>query len=548
MPTVAERVARVLAAHASEVFGLLGNGNAFVVDALLQPKDARYTAVRHEAATVASADAYWRATGKLAIATTTYGAGFTNTLTALAEAALARSPMIVLVGDAPTAGRRPWDVDQAALAAACGVPTVTVTVDTPGADTVHALSRALRERIPVVLALPYDLPTVETAEPEFIPELAPGNLLLPDADALAKLAGRLRECKRPIILAGVGARDAGPALSELADRIGAITVTTAPARGLFAGRQLDAGVCGGFSSPRTAGYLAQADLVIAFGAGLNQFTMGFGRLFPQAELVQVDIAKRPTHPAVTAHIRADASATAMALLTEVAPRESWPGVDPAEVADAQFDRGDTPEFAEDGRLDPRGLIAAIDAQLPDARLVCTDGGHFIGWPNTHLRLPSAGSMLLVGTHFQSIGLGFPAAAGAARAAGERMLVVATGDGGGLMGLADLDSLVRTARRATVIVFNDAAYTAETTQYGSLGLDERPMCIDEVDFAQLALGVGAHATVVRRLSDLDSWATWCTARGEGTWVLDCRISGSVIAPYQLEIMANLRDAVNRPAAD
>ena len=548
MPTVAERVARVLAAHVSEVFGLLGNGNAFVVDALLQHTDARYTAVRHEAGAVASADAYWRATGKLAIATTTYGAGFTNTLTALAEAALARSPMIVLVGDEPTGGRRPWDVDQAALASACGVPTVTVTVDTPGADTVHALSRALRERTPVILALPYDLPTVETAEPEFIPELAPGNLLLPDADALAKLVGRLRECKRPIILAGVGARDAGPALSELADRIGAITVTTAPARGLFAGRQLDAGVCGGFSSPRTAGYLAQADLVIAFGAGLNQFTMGFGRLFPQAELVQVDIAKRPTHPAVTAHIRADASATAMALLTEVASRESWPGVDPAEVADAQFDRGDTPEFAEDGRLDPRGLIAAIDAQLPDARLVCTDGGHFIGWPNTHLRLPSAGSMLLVGTHFQSIGLGFPAAAGAARAAGERMLVVATGDGGGLMGLADLDSLVRTARRATVIVFNDAAYTAETTQYGSLGLDERPMRIDEVDFAQLALGVGAHATVVRRLSDLDSWATWCTARGEGTWVLDCRISGSVIAPYQLEIMANLRDAVNRPAAD
>ena len=127
-------------------------------------------------------------------------------------------------------------------------------------------------------------------------------------------------------------------------------------------------------------------------------------------------------------------------------------------------------------------------------------------------------------------------------------IVGTGDGGGLMGLADLDSLVRTARRATVIVFNDAAYTAETTQYGSLGLDERPMRIDEVDFAQLALGVGAHATVVRRLSDLDSWATWCTARGEGTWVLDCRISGSVIAPYQLEIMANLRDAVNHPAAD
>lgn len=544
MPTVAERVARVLAAHTTEVFGLLGNGNAFVVDALLRHTSARYTAVRHEAGTVASADAYWRATGTLAIATTTYGAGFTNTLTALAEAALARSPMIVLVGDEPTAGRRPWDVDQAALATACGVPTVTVTAAAPGADTVRALELALTDRIPVVLALPYDLPTVETTEPEFTPELTLPEPLPPAATASAQLAAQLRTAERPVILAGVGARDAGDELTELADRIGAITVTTAPARGLFAGRQLDAGVCGGFSSPRTAGYLAEADLVVAFGASLNQFTMGFGRLFPQAKLVQVDLAEHPTHPAVNHHIRADARATAIALLAAVAPRTSWPGLDHTEVAGAQFDRGERPEFAADDRLDPRGLITAIDAQLPQERLVCSDGGHFIGWANTHLQLPSIGSMLLVGTHFQSIGLGFPAAAGAAVAAGDRMLVVPTGDGGGLMGIADLDSLVRTARRATVIVFNDAAYTAETTQYGTLGLDERPMRIDEVDFAQLALGVGAHSTVVRKLSDLDSWATWCTARGEGTWVLDCRISGTVIAPYQREIMANLHRTVGR----
>ncbi|MEF3322148.1 thiamine pyrophosphate-binding protein [Gulosibacter sp. GYB002] len=546
MPTVAERVAQVLGAHATEVFGLLGNGNAFVVDALLRLTDARYTAVRHETATVASADAYWRASGKLAIATTTYGAGFTNTLTSLAEAAMAHCPMIVLVGDEPTSGRRPWDVDQVALARACGVETITVTAQTPGADTVRALELALGGGTPVVLALPYDLPTAKTTEPEFNPQLSLPEPAQPSAEGIEKLAALLAGAARPVILGGVGARDAGSELAELADRLGAITVTTAPARGLFAGRKLDAGVCGGFSSPRTADYLGQADLVVAFGAGLNQFTMGFGGLFPQATLAQVGIAESPTHPAVSEYLRADARAAALSLLDAIAGPEhdTWPGLVADEVADAQFDRGERPELAADGRLDPRGLISAIDAQLPDNRLVCTDGGHFIGWPNTHLRVPSVGSMVLVGTHYQSIGLGFPSAPGAAVAAGERMLVVPTGDGGGLMGLADLDSLVRSARRATVVVFNDAAYTAETTQYGTLGLDQRPMRIDEVDFAQLALGVGAHSTVVRHLSDLDSWAAWCTAGGEGTWVLDCRISGEVIAPYQREIMANLRRSVGK----
>lgn len=543
MTTVAERVAEVLGAHAQEVFGLLGNGNAFVVDALLRLTNTRYTAVRHEAGTVASADAYWRATGKLAVATTTYGAGFTNTLTALAEAAMAHTPMIVLVGDEPTTGRRPWDVDQEALASACGAATVTVQADTPGTDTLRAIRTALSERIPVVLALPYDLPTAHTSEPLPNLEIAPPAPPTPTPQQTSALAQRLRESQRPVILAGVGAINAKSQLNELADTLGAITVTTAAARGLFADRTLDAGVCGGFSSVQTASYLAAADTVIAFGAGLNQFTMGFGRLFPQAHLVQIDIAPAPTHPAVNEFVQADAAAAASELLRQLGihTATAWAEIDRSEVAQAQFNRGEAPELADDGRLDPRGLITALDSHLPDERLVSVDGGHFIGWPNTHLRLNRERSMLLVGTHYQSIGLGLPAAAGAAVAAGDRMLVVPLGDGGGLMGIADLDSLVRAARRATVVVFNDGAYTAETTQYGLLGLDQRPMLIDQIDFAQLARGVGAHASVVERLGDLDSWATWCAEGGTGTWLLDCRVSGNVIAPYQLEIMANLRRA-------
>jgi thiamine pyrophosphate-dependent acetolactate synthase large subunit-like protein len=111
-----------------------------------------------------------------------------------------------------------------------------------------------------------------------------------------------------------------------------------------------------------------------------------------------------------------------------------------------------------------------------------------------------------------------------------------------MALADLDSLVRTADRATVIVYNDAAYTAEITQYGMQGLDERPMRIDRVSFAGLGQAVGARGTEVRTLDDLAEWATWAASGEPGTWVLDCRVSGEVIAPYQLEIMENLKRQV------
>ena len=139
MPTVSAHVAHTLSAHVDHVFGVMGNGNAYFLDALERETDATFTAVRHEAGGVVAADAHFRASNRLAAATATYGAGFTNTLTALAEAVQAHVPLVLVVGDEPTSGPRPWDVDQIALASAVGARTYTVG----RADAAH-FSRAFR--------------------------------------------------------------------------------------------------------------------------------------------------------------------------------------------------------------------------------------------------------------------------------------------------------------------------------------------------------------------------------------------------------------------
>src|SRR4051794_37081131 len=134
----------------------MGNGNAYLLDAI-EGLGVRYTPVRHEAGAVVAADAYHRAGGGLAAATTTYGAGFTNALTALAESAQARIPLVLVVGAEPTTGARAWDVDQVALAAAVGVPTVRVDTGNVVGRVREAVDRANAARRPIVLAIPYDL-------------------------------------------------------------------------------------------------------------------------------------------------------------------------------------------------------------------------------------------------------------------------------------------------------------------------------------------------------------------------------------------------------
>ena len=548
MPTVSAHVAIALARHIDHVFGVMGNGNAYFLDALETQTSASFTAVRHEAGAVVAADAHHRAGGGLAAATTTYGAGFTNTLTALAEAVQAHVPLVLVVGDEPTSGPRPWGVDQIALAAAVGARTYTVGRMDAAATTVIAIEHALSYRVPTVLAIPYDIAAVEVGPvPETLEPRLPGPMV-PDSPfstgAIADLATALADARRPLLLAGRGAwlADAGATLGALAEATGALTATTALGRGIFPDARYDLGVAGGFGAPGAMALIREADVAVVFGASLNQFTMRFGELFaPGTRVVQVDVAPAATHPHVGGFIRGDATVVAERLVSELAARPSqpsgWRAAVDLDVARTQ-ETGD--ELASDGRLDPRAAAQRIAELLPEDRVVVSDGGHFVGWSNMFWSVASPDRMMMIGTAYQSIGLGFPSVAGAALAKPDSTIVLTTGDGGGLMALADLETAVRVAGgRGLAVVWNDAAYSAEVMLYGAKGLADAPMRIPEVDFAALAAAVGAEGVVVDTVEDLEALRAWTERDVDRRpfLLLDLRISGAVIAPYFAEVVAN-----------
>jgi acetolactate synthase-1/2/3 large subunit len=544
--TVSAHVALTLAQHIGQVFGVMGNGNAYFLDALAGLTDTGYTAVRHEAGGVVAADAFSRAGGGLAAATATYGAGFTNTLTALAESVQAHIPLILVVGDEPTSGRRPWDVDQIALAAAVGARTYTVGRTDAAATTAIAVEHALTNRVPVVLAIPYDVaaldagPLPEAPAPRRPAPVSPRGEFAEQTlrDAAAALAG----ARRPFLLAGRGAWIAGAAdvLGELADATSAVTASTALGRGIFPRPEYDLGVAGGFGAEGAMELVREADVVVVLGASLNQFTMRFGALFaPGTRVIQVDLAPAATHPNVGSYIRGDAALVARALVEELgvigAVPSGW-----RESIDITALRANDPGegVAPDGLLDPRTAAARIGELLPADRVVVSDGGHFIGWANMYWPVASPDRMMMIGTAFQSIGLGLASVPGAALAKPDATIVLTTGDGGGLMALADLESAVRVAGgRGLAVVWNDAAYGAEVNLYGLKGLAEAPMLIPQVDFAAVARGFGADGVVVRTVPDLDRLAEWvATPVSERPFLLlDLRISGRIIAPYQQEII-------------
>ncbi|MGC0252339.1 thiamine pyrophosphate-binding protein [Pseudactinotalea sp. Z1748] len=584
-------VAEVIRERAAHLFGLLGNGNAHLVSHLTS-SGFPFTSARHEVATVTMADSYHRATGQIAAATTTYGAGFTNTYTGLAEAARARVPLVLITGDAPSTGLRTFDVDQPAAAAAVGVATLTVTPATAVALTHRAFDLALQTRRPVVLAIPHDLGTVPLPADDLgtVPLPAddqhahrapsadsPGELAghrstdtgqkppplpapttgppPPSAEDLDRIAEALRAARRPLILAGRGTvlTRAGNDVRALGDRLGALFMTSVMAASVI-DSPWNLGIAGGFTRAHRLKVARRADVVLVLGASLNPFQTRYGTLVAEGtRVIRVDDESPADHPMVTDAVHADLVPVLRGLLERLQQADgarTWrahvPKVASAQFRSAQIDPAEfTPaemaategtgsvegvELCADGRLNPRVVAAALDGILPADRSVVTDGGNFIGWAPMYFTVPDPHAMVLLGTAFQAIGLGFGSAAGVAAARPDRTTVLVTGDGGALMGLADLETLVRTAHRAVVVVFNDAAYGAELHQYAATGLHDAAMRIDEVDFAALGRAFGAEGIKARALADLDVLRQWLATHTEGVFILDVSISTEVMADF------------------
>jgi thiamine pyrophosphate-dependent acetolactate synthase large subunit-like protein len=529
--TVADVVGTVVARlGAGRAFGVVGSGNFRVTNAL-RAAGVPYTAARHEGGAATMADGFARTSGGVAVLTLHQGCGLTNALTGITEAAKSRTPLLVLAADVPGAAvRSNFRIDQDAAVRAVGAVSERVhSAASAVADVVRAYGTCVRQRRTVVLHLPLDVQGAPCELPGTLPEVAPWGAPRADPASVHALAALLDGARRPVFVAGRGARRAGPELVALAERTGALLATSAVANGLFAGQEWDLGISGGFSTPLAAELIADSDLVVAWGASLTAWTTRHGDLIgPGAAVVQVDDdpgalgANRP----VALGVLGDVAAVARDVLAAV---RGGPGRRTAEIAGRIAAEGrwaDLPvpvSSRGDGdgrRIDPRALSARLDALLPAARTLAVDSGNFMGHPSAFLRVPDAAGFCFT-QGFQSIGLGLATAIGAALARPDRLPVAALGDGGFLMGIAELETLVRLGIGMLVVVYDDAGYGAEFHHFADA--DHGAVRFPDVDLAAIAAGYGCAAATVRTPADLDVVTPWLAGPRDRPLLLDAKVT-------------------------
>jgi thiamine pyrophosphate-dependent acetolactate synthase large subunit-like protein len=522
--TTAEVVGSVLAElGVGHAFGVVGSGNFHVTDAL-RAHGVPFTAARHEGGAATMADAYARTSGEVAVLTLHQGCGLTNALTGITEAAKSRTPLLVLAADTGGAAvRSNFRIDQGALAAAVGaVPERVHSAASAVADVLRAYATCRGQRRTVLLNLPLDVQEQpgEPAPARYV-EPFPAR---PNAAAVAELARLLDGAARPVFVAGRGARHAGPELAVLADTCGALLATSAVANGLFTGHDGNLGISGGFATDLAAELITDADLLVAWGASLTMWTTRHGALVGDgATVVQVDDtlsaigAQRPVDLGVLGDVALTAADVAAAV--DGGPGYRTPEIRARIAAAGRWTQIPVPGSPDPDHIDPRTLSAALDALLPAERTVAVDSGNFMGYPSAYLAVPDAAGFCFT-QGFQSIGLGLATAIGAALARPDRLPVAALGDGGFLMGIAELETAVRLGLGMLIVVYDDAGYGAEFHHFTDA--DHGTVRFPDADLAAMARGYGCDAATVRSTADLDAVRRWLGGPRDRPMLVDAKV--------------------------
>jgi acetolactate synthase-1/2/3 large subunit len=516
-PTVTDKsaaalIARFLKARGIDrVFALCG-GHVMPTWMRLDAEGIRIVDVRDERAAVYMAHAHAELTGTLGVALVTAGPGVTNAMTGIANAHVARAPVLVLSGTPPRAQENRGALqDMSHIGFVAPLTRYARTVREPDLvlqELDEAVSRALGqggEPGPVFLDFPVDTLRAEVSAVVQLPErLAPpmAPRMLPDPVAVQAAVELLWGAKRPLVISGRGARGAGPALRQLLDRTGALYLDTGESRGLVGDEHPSV-----VAAMRGA-VMQQADVIVTLGRKLDfQLAYGSPAVFGQARFLRIadNAAELRDNRRGTPEILATPAEALTAMLAAAADRP--PAIDRAWAAETRrqhLARADKLVTAmasaapgSDGLMHPNRLVAALREALPADAVVVADGGDFLSF--ARVGLPA--STYLDPGSLGCIGIGTPFGVAAALACPGRLVLVATGDGAFGFNAMEIDTAVRQRAPVLIAVANNGSWAIEVRDQQETHGKVVGTRLQFADHAAMARAFGAHGERVERAEDL-----------------------------------------------
>ncbi len=478
--TGGEAVVETLLANEVEVVtGLIGSSTLEILDGLYNNSNKiRYIGCRHESNGMIMMDAYARYTGKNGVFLSGQaGPGVSNTVTAMAQAKAAFSPVVNLAGAIASdhKGKDAFqEIDQVSLMQAVSKKVFEVKeVESIPEVLNEAMQTALTPRCgPVHVDMPRDVlgKSAEFNEPtkfKSIPALAA------DEENLKKAVKLLSEAHKPVILVGAGVKNYGTSAADsvlkLAELLNA-PCTTSPGHGdaIPYSHPLNAGSAGPRGSGLGTNLLREADVILVLGSrlGFNTTFYSYENLNEKASIIQceIDLNSIGRYFPVEVGIHADAKTVTDELCkmleTHKSKKEVQTWLDQfKDNRKNYFEKRDTDADTESVPILPSGLFKELRGTLPEDCVVTLDAGTMCLQLTDALQYHQPKS-LFSPLDFGLVGFSYPAGLGIKLAAPERPVVSFHGDGGMSMVIPELSTAIENNINTVVCVMNNGTWGAE----------------------------------------------------------------------------------------
>lgn len=458
--TGAQALVSMLHRHGVDtLFALPGYQNDQLFNALHDARgttgEIRVVHTRHEQGAAYMAYGYAQATGRVGAFAVVPGPGMLNTTAALSTAYAANAPVLCISGQIPTRtiGRAWGQLHEIpdSLAVLRSLTKWTERAATP-TELPALVNEAFRQMHtgrprPVALEVPMDV-LAEQADIALTDAPATYAPLQPRESEIARAAQLLTQAKRPLIMIGGGADDAGADLLELAELLQAPVIANTNGRGVVSDRHYL-----GLPGPGGHKLWAEADVVLAVGTRLQRPLQQWGA-DDALTLIRIDIdpqeIQRIRTPALG--IVADAGAALRALSGKVRAL----GV---ARASRQQELGALREELDEAfsKVQPQyDFLQSIRAVLPDNGIFVEDLTQ-VGYASRYM-LPSYLPRTHINSNYQgTLGYGFAAALGAKVAHPDRPVLCVCGDGGFMYTVQELATAVQHQIGVVAAVFADGAF-------------------------------------------------------------------------------------------
>jgi acetolactate synthase-1/2/3 large subunit len=511
--------ARAIKAEGVDAIFTLCGGHVLPIYEGCRLERVRVVDVRHEQAAGHAAEAWGRIRRACGVAVVTAGPGATGVVTAVANAAVAQTPLVVLGGAHPLAQSERGalqELDQISLFKSL---TKWAAVCTDSARIPEYVAAAFRQALaqprgPAYLELPMDILFADAAPEDEPGPSRSGPRAFGDPREIMKAAELLANGERPAVIAGSGIWwDGAWKQLRLFVENGRLPVfLNGSGRGALPPDHEMV-----FQHAREAA-LDEADVVCVIGTPLD-FRLRFGRFAAGSRLVHIhaDAAELGRNRAPDASIVADCSA-ALGILADAVknPRhERGPWLE--RLARAERDWRDEHEHEIESDATPihhYRLGAELDRVLDPGTIVIGDGGDVVAAVSRVLRVHRPGHWLDPGP-FGCLGIGPPYALGVKTAQPQSQVVVIAGDGAfGLNGF-EFETLTRLQLPVVFVIGNDAAWGEIRIPQAGLYGDDAEVATElaPTRYDRLTDAFGGHGEHVERPEEIAPALERALAAGE-----------------------------------